>query len=633
MLFLPALLFAQKISLEDYKIKYPGESQVLTGYKTDILVIQKGDSLQMDISKYEEAVCLNENAIMHAGHSLTYSGFFQLKNLTAFTLVPYKKKYKRVDVEAFDTSDYQDPGIFYDDVKDISFNFPKIQPGAITKLNYTYHLTEPRLLNPFYFSHYMLVESSDVSVTFPKNVTIGYKLFNCDSLNIAFSSEQKGVNTIYKWQVKNIPKLTDEPNAPELPYYAAHIFIFVKDYEVNGKKINILSSTDDLFAWYQTFVNNVNKDAAPSLKLLVDSLVAGTTDETEKVKRLFYWVQDHIKYIAFEAGREGFVPRDAELVYTRRYGDCKDMASITYKMLNLAGVNSKMAWIGTRHIPYSYNSLPLPAVDNHMIAAYKSKGGWNFLDATSGNHPFGYPTYMIQGKEALIQTSANGYEIAKVPEIAPETNLSTDSLFIHIEGKKIVGHGVSHFKGYSRFQMYHLIEQKDKSSQAAFLKNFFQKGNNKFLIDDYSIVNLNDRDKDLIINYTFNVADYAQVIGSEIFINLNMEKPGQVDLIKVDRKIPIENIFKRTVINHVEFEVPKGFKITYLPENSEYTNLQFSYKIEYKAELGKVILTHSLTSNYLLLQSPAFPAWNKMTSALKEAYTESVNLSKITDNK
>jgi len=629
---LPAILFAQKLSLDDYKSKYPGESQVITGYKTDILIVQKGDSLQMDISKYEEAFCLNENAIMQSAHSLTYSGFFRLKNLDAQTLVPYKSKFKRISVEEFDTSDYRDPGIFNDDVKKISFKFPKIQPGAITKFSYTYRLTEPRLLNPFYFSHYLTVESSQISVTFPANVTIGYKMFNCDSLKVEFVKEQKGSNTTYKWKVNNVPKLTDEPNAPELAYYAPHIFIFVKDYSVNGKVHNVLSSTDDLFTWYQAFVYNVNKDAAPSLKMLVDSLVTGAKDETEKVKRLFYWVQDHIKYIAFEAGREGFVPRDAELVYTRRYGDCKDMASITYRMLDLAGINGHMAWIGTRHLPYSYNIIPLPAVDNHMIAAYKSGGNWQFLDATTGNHPFGFPSYMIQGKEALIQTSTSKYEIAKVPEIDPEINLSTDSLFIRIDGKKIVGEGISHFRGYSRYEMYHRIAQKDKTSQTIFLKNFFEKGNNKFLIDDFTIKNLNDRDKDLIINYSFNVADYAQVVGNEIFINLNMEKPGQIDLIKDDRKIPIENNFKRTIINSVIFDIPKGYKITYLPTNSEFTNLQFGYKIEYIKTSDKVILTHSLTSNFLLLENKEFPEWNKMTSLLKEAYKESVNLSKGIDN-
>jgi transglutaminase-like putative cysteine protease len=622
------LSVAQKINMEKYKAKYPGESKILLQYKTDIAIKPTGDSLTVDITRYEESLYLDENAILQAGQALTYSGYFRISNLTAQTLMPVKSKYKTINVEEFDTSDYREPSIFDDDVKKISFKFPKIQPGAITKLKYTHHLSEPRFLTPVYFNYYLPVESAEVTVTCPSNVTIGYKLINCDSLKLDFSKEQKGSNIIYHWKSLNVPKLNPEPNAPEIAYYASHIFVYVKDYMVNGKQHRILSNTDDLFGWYSTFVNEVNNDAAPTLKTLVDSLVSNVTDNSEKTKKLFYWVQDHIKYIAFEAGREGFVPHSAELVYTRRYGDCKDMASITTKMLQLAGIDSHFVWLGTRHLPYSYSELPLPAVDNHMISAYKDGGDWIFLDATTGPHPFGYPSYMIQGKEALIYLSPTKYEIAKIPEIASEKNLTTDTLFIRLEGKKIIGHGISYFRGYSRFEMYNLIAQEDKSTQTTILKNFFQKGNNKFLIDHFSIVNLFDRDKDLVISYEFNLADYAQVVGNEIFINLNLEKPDEMDLIKTERKTAIESNYKRRIINHVVLDVPQGYKISYLPPNSEFSNDLFRYRIEYKSVPNKVLLTRTLTSDYLLLKNTSFSDWNKMINLLKDAYKESINFTK-----
>jgi hypothetical protein len=619
---------AQKINLEEYKVKYPGESKILLHYNTNIVINQEGDSLGVDITRYEESLCLDENAILQAGESLTYSGYFHIKNLSAQTMVPFKSKYKQVNVEEFDTSDYRDPSIFYDDVKKISFKFPKIQPGAITKLTYTHHLSEPRLLTPIYFNHYLPVESSEVTVTCPSNVTLGFKLKNCDTLKLEFSKEQKGSNVIYKWKSLNVPKLTSESDAPEISYYAAHIFIYIKDYSINNKQKRVLTNTDDLFNWYRSYVKDVNKGPARTLKILVDSLVFNMNDDNEKAKKLFYWVQDHIKYIAFEAGREGFIPRDAELVYTRRYGDCKDMASITKKMLELAGIDSHLVWLGTRHLPYSYSDLPLPSVDNHMIAAYKNNGNWIFLDGTTGPHPFGYPSYMIQGKEALIYFDSSKYEIAKVPEIEAEKNLVADTLYIHLEGKKIVGHGISYFRGYSRFEMYNLIAQEDKTTQTTILKNFFQKGNNKFLIDNFSIENLYDRDKDLIISYKFNLADYAQIVGNEIFINLNMEKPDQMDLIKAERKISIESNFMRNVINHVVLDIPGGYKISYLPTDSEFHNDYFGYRIHYKTLSDKVELTHELTFNFLLLDKKWFPDWNKMTNLLKEVYKESINFTK-----
>ncbi|RZK99397.1 MAG: hypothetical protein EOO89_31150, partial [Pedobacter sp.] len=110
------------------------------------------------------------------------------------------------------------------------------------------------------------------------------------------------------------------------------------------------------------------------LKSIVDSIITGVTTTKEKTKRIYNWVQDHVKYVAFEDGYGGFIPRDANLVCDRRFGDCKDMANLLVKMLNMAGVSAHHTWIGTRDIPYSYNQIPTTNVDNHMIAVFNDNG-------------------------------------------------------------------------------------------------------------------------------------------------------------------------------------------------------------------------------------------------------------------
>jgi hypothetical protein len=619
---------AQKADIADLKKKYPGESRIILNQSNNIIINFVKDSLVVEMRKTEEGLCLDNNAILHAGESVTYSGFNPIYTLSAKTMLPVKSRFKPLPVVAFDTSDYREPGIFDNDVKKITFKYPKLEEGAKTFLEYSYKILESRFLTPFYFQDFQPVQASEVTVTFPSNVEVGYKFFNCDSLHIQFTQEQKRDRITYKWKALNVPKLQFEDGAPEVSYFAAHMFVFIKSYTLRNQKINVLSNTSDLFNWYLGFVDKLNKDEAPQLKTLVDSLVANTPNELDKVKKLFFWVQDHIKYIAFESGREGFEPRNASLVYTRRFGDCKDMASITTRMLELAGIKGYITWIGTRHIPYLYSELPLPATDNHMISTYRNNDKTYFLDATTGPHPFGYPSYMIQSKEALLKVGADRFEIVKVPEVEADKNLQADTLFIKLDGKKIVGRGVSYFRGYSRFEMYNLISQKDKNKQTIILKNYFQKGNNKFLIDNFTISNIDDRDKDLIISYNFNLADYAQILGNEIFINLNMEKVSIPDPIKNTRRIPIENNYKKIQLNHVVFEIPQGFKVTYLPENTAYTNDLFSFAIDYKNASNKVAVTHELTTNYLLLQPSHFEQLNEMNEKLKNAYKESVSLNK-----
>jgi len=92
-----------------------------------------------------------------------------------------------------------------------------------------------------------------------------------------------------------------------------------------------------------------NKTA--TLKPNVDEQVRGKTTELEKARSIFYWVQDNIRYIAFEDGYAGFVPQTVQDVFKNKYGDCKGMANLVTEMLKLAGLVVHMTWIGTKHLP------------------------------------------------------------------------------------------------------------------------------------------------------------------------------------------------------------------------------------------------------------------------------------------
>ena len=621
-------LYAQKPDIEALKKEYPGESKIYLNYKCDIDIRMDGDSLRTTMRNYEEGLCLGQNAILNADQSVSYSWTHKLKSLKAYTVVPGRIGNRTYRVDKFDTTDFGSSYVFYDDVREINFAFPKLEEGARTILDYTYNITEPRLLNSFHFNNYIPVENAELTVTAPLNVSIGYRLFNCDSINVKFEQKAEGNKVTYSWKAVKVRKLNPEPNAPAIAYYAAHMFVYVKEYKVKDKVIHVLSGPEQLYAWYYNMVSGINKETPPEMVALIDSLTRNAGSELEKVKKIYSWVQDHIKYIAFEAGRGGFVPRDASDVFAKRYGDCKDMASLINKMLSIAGIQSHLTWIGARNLPYTYSQLPTPACDNHMICTYIHNDKFYFLDATAGVHPFSYPSEMIQGKEALIAFGPNDFKIIKVPEVSSTLNLKTDTLRIKLDGKKVTGTGISYFRGYPRVDLYRQITGKDKTEQTTFLKNYFAKGNNKFLIDNFEIENLENRDDDLVIKYHFNVGDYAQSAGDEIFLNMNMDKTNLGETLKNTRKVAFESDYKTQVIHHVILEIPEGYKLSYVPENSEFDNALFNYKIDYKPENKSIQLTQKIDTDFLLLSPQQFPQWNNMIESLKGAYKSTIILKK-----
>jgi hypothetical protein len=190
----------------------------------------------------------------------------------------------------------------------------------------------------------------------------------------------------------------------------------------------------------------------------------------EKAQKIYEWVQANMKYVAFEEGIEGFIPRRAIDVYNRRFGDCKDMASILTALLQLAGLKAYFTWIGTRDIPYDYTDVALPITDNHMIAALYLDSGWIFLDGTDPNCIFGLPSSAIQGKQALIGISKDEYKIVRVPEVSVEKNMLVDSTYITLTDNGIKGHSSVYYNGYWGSDVYDRLMYTDPKETRDYVK-------------------------------------------------------------------------------------------------------------------------------------------------------------------
>ena len=136
----------------------------------------------------------------------------------------------------------------------------------------------------------------------------------------------------------------------------------------------------------------------------LSKITAGKTTDVDKIKAIYYWVQDNVRYIAYEDGYSGYIPSSAQDVLAKKYGDCKGMANLLTEMMKLSGYDAHFTWIGTRHIPYP-QSTPALCVNNHAICTLNYGGKSYYLDGTESYVPFGENAFRIQGKEVMI---ANG---------------------------------------------------------------------------------------------------------------------------------------------------------------------------------------------------------------------------------
>ncbi len=372
-------------------------------------------------------------------------------------------------------------------------------------------------------------------------------------------------------------------------------------------------------------INTENPDE--ELKKIVSILTQNKETDLEKVKAIYYWVQENIKYIAFEYALGGFIPREANEVFNKKYGDCKDNSSILYKMLEIAGLKGNLTWIGTRKIPYKYNEVPTPAVDNHMILTYVDGDDTYFLDATGRYIPINMPSSFIQGKEALISKGEKDFVIKEVPVMDSKRNTYTDSTFIKIDNNTILGTGKLKLSGYTKIDFYNTFENKKKENN---LKEGYtgilRKGNNKFLVDNFNEVNKYNYDKDFEVTYTFNIKDYINHLDGETYINLNLNKELSNFKTKEDRKTAKEYRYKsRTIYTNV-LEIPEDTVVEYVPENFKISNDFFACTITYTQTEKAITYELYVDQDFILLTLEQQNELNTLIKKIEKNFKEVIIL-------
>jgi transglutaminase-like putative cysteine protease len=623
-------LKAQEYDYEQLKKKYGDENAVFLKREDHATVKISDGELKIFSDQSEDMLMLSEKANIYGEKAIYYSYFNDISDIEANTLVPQKGKFKSVKVRNIVEKNDISEGNFYDDSKSKNFVYSDIQPGARTVLSYREETKEPRFFGSFYFSSYVPTAQAEFSVTFPKEVTLSYKLFGADEKTVHFTQTENRNTITYTWKATDVRKYQLEEESPNIRYYEPHIIVRIDKYTSDGKTKNILAGPEGLNSWYYSMVKDINKVPNTALAHVVDSLTANQKTDMDKVKQIFYWVQDNINYVAFENGLGGFVPREASAICDKRYGDCKDMASIIVYMLGLAHIQAYHTMIGTRDIPYSYADVPMPLSCNHMIATYIADGKYYFLDGTGKYAPVGLHTSMIQGKEALISKSETTFEIVKVPEIPASTNQILDSVEVVLKDKEVRGTGYVQATGYLKIGLTHNMQNKTADENAKFLKRYLLKGNNRFQIDSSSYDNLTDREKPLHVHYAFNVADYVTRNGDEAYVNMNMDKTLQNELIDTDKR-KTERMFNYKYIQRytTTLQVPDGYTSTYLPENTSCSDPRFGFEITYRQVKNKIYQSKTITINTLMLEPGDFAAWDKMIKQLNKAYNESIILKKL----
>lgn len=227
------------------------------------------------------------------------------------------------------------------------------------------------------------------------------------------------------WEMVDLPALPTEELSPHPKARSSMLAIRVVPPE-SHRGSRGLATWNEAAASYAALAGP-RITADESLRKMATGLAAATSS-IERIRALASFAQRDIRYVAVELGIGGWQPHAAPVVLERRFGDCKDKATLLIAMLRSVGIDAWFVAVNSNRGAVTPD-FPTFGAFNHMIVAIRHDGdelpassdGLLFFDPTDDRTPIGELPASLQGSQGLLIEDVGGRLIG-LPAANPLSN-------------------------------------------------------------------------------------------------------------------------------------------------------------------------------------------------------------------
>ncbi|MFM7022246.1 MAG: transglutaminase-like domain-containing protein [Flavobacteriales bacterium] len=521
---------------------------------------------------------------------------------------------------------YEDNNIFSNDLRYKEFSFALGSLGTESSYQIKETYKDVKYVTKFFFHDKFFTEKKTIIIDVPDWMEVEIREFNFQGYTITHSQKTMTVKsasfTRHEYRAENLNKMEMEKNGVNPSFTYPHIVIISKSYSLKGEKHALIGSVDDLYGWYSSLTKDLNYSDTSYINKTAEIIKNCKSDE-ERIKTIYYWVQDNIKYIAFESGLAGFRPMEAHLVYKNRYGDCKGMANLLKAMLMSAGFDARLTWIGTADIPYDY-SLPSLCVDNHMICSLKYKGKWYFLDGTEKYQNFGSNAFRIRGRQVLIENPDKKAFVESVPTEYGISDLQTRKINVTVSGTKLIGKADIVFSGEQKNGFLYYKNYVSKDDEKKVNKMIFANNDPSITVTNLECMNCNQRDSALKFNYSFEAENKVNEFDHELYIDFDLDKEFvgfEKDTNRISNLSFHEYIDIKT---QIIITIPAGYKVKHLPVPVLYNEDEFTVFTHVENKQGKLVYNKEIRIPKGVITVAKYAEFEAAMDELKTFYKDQI---------
>jgi uncharacterized protein DUF3857/transglutaminase superfamily protein len=562
-------------------------------YAEDILTVQSNGKIKRTERRVYKI--LRPNGKEYGTVKAYFDGETRITSLHGWCIPSQGKDYEVKDKDALESAlpGFEDDALA-SDVRVKILPIPASVPGNIVGYEIEQELRPYVLQLTWSFQDTIPTSEARFTLQLPSGWEYKTSFLN----HTAIAPASTGGNQL-QWVVNNVEGLRPEDDMP--PFDAFGGVMVVALLHPGAGQDQGFQSWKDYGAW-EAKLTQGRRDASPEIKQKVASLTANAPTSLAKMQALARFAQSDIRYVAIELGIGGLQPHPASAVFSHRYGDCKDKATILSSMLHEIGVESYYIIINTDRGGAAPDRPAMFEWFNHAILAIKlppdvndpsvvatvmdpTLGRLLIFDPTDDYTPFGQLRGPLQANYGLLVTGDGG-ELLQLPTLKSAANGTrrTAKLTLAADGTL---KGDFHETQVGDQACARRAELRSVSKDADRIKpieSLAAQSLATFHLTKASIENFSEMDRPFGYNYSLTAEGYAKSAGNLLVVRPRVlgSKSSSLLETKEPRKYPVEFWGPHLDTDTFEITLPPGYEVDDLPPpvDVDYTFASYHSKTE-----------------------------------------------------
>lgn len=459
--------------------------------------------------------------------------------------------------------------------------------------------------------------SAQYTLSVPADMQIDYKMSHTQKPII--SKEEK--STTYQWEWKCFNALEKETLGPSLLQVIPSLHIKPMAFSYD-KYEGSQSTWQELSAWHYSLLEGRDILSAEQKEEIL-ALVNELDNDYEKVKKLYTYLGEKMRYVSIQLGIGGLQPMTVSETTQMGFGDCKALSYYLKTMLQTIGIPSEYVVISTTNSQL-YADYPNVQQMDHVILKVPLKERTLWIECTNPFMPFGYIHESIAGHDALIIRPNNG-SIERLPIYADSLHTQSHYVEVDLTDTPQTSISVKRISTLSQYEANQSMLRKKADERKDRVRQRIQL--NHATIGEVEVTEKADSFPTLTERYTLQ-AMYGNKNGNRLFVPINPFRKEPFQLSKQARKYIIHINYGYLDNDTISISIPENYQVESVPKDM---NLSFPFgHIQSRVEIkeNRMIVTQCLFVKKGIYPVSQIEEFRTFSESIKKAYNGKIILKK-----